>query len=73
MFELLVQFVKDRKAEALNGASEKEEKEWEWDGNVPTSYKVRLHVGAHPNLLISPLAYSIVPHRRRRGKHLADG
>jgi hypothetical protein len=63
MFELLVQFVKDRKAEALSGASEKEEKEWEWDGNVPTSYKVRLHVCADPNLLISRFSYSIARHR----------
>jgi hypothetical protein len=73
MFDILVQFVKDRKAEALKGSPDKEEKEWEWDGNVPTSYKVRLHVDAHPNLLMSLFADSVARHRRRREKHLADG
>jgi hypothetical protein len=52
MFECLVQFVKDRKAEELKGASDKEKEEWEWDGNVPTTYKVSSHVGADPNLLL---------------------
>lgn len=52
MFECLVQFVKDRKAEELKGASDKEKEEWEWDGNVPTLYKVSSHVDADPNLLL---------------------
>jgi hypothetical protein len=52
MFECLVQFVKDRKAAELKGASDKEKEEWEWDGNVPTLYKVSSHVGADPNLLL---------------------
>ena len=52
MFECLVQFIKDCKAEELKGASDKEKEEWEWDGNVPTTYKVSSHVGADPNLLL---------------------
>jgi hypothetical protein len=44
MFECLVQFVKDRKAEELKGASDKGKEGWEWDGNVPQPYTVRSHV-----------------------------
>jgi hypothetical protein len=44
MFECLVQFVKDRKAEELKGASDKEKEGWEWDGSVPQAYTVRSHV-----------------------------
>jgi hypothetical protein len=40
MYECLVQFAKEKKEEALKGLSDKEKEEWEWDGNVPTTYKV---------------------------------
>ena len=42
MFECLVQFAEEQKAKACEGLSEKEKAEWEWDGNVPTTYKVWL-------------------------------
>lgn len=42
MFDCLVQFVEAQKAKACEGLSEKEKAEWEWDGNVPTTYKVWL-------------------------------
>lgn len=40
MYECLVEFVESRRQAENKGASEKAKDEWEWDGNVPTTYKV---------------------------------
>jgi hypothetical protein len=42
MYECLVEFVESRRQAENKGASEKTKSEWEWDGNVPTTYKVRI-------------------------------
>jgi len=39
MYECLVEFVEVRREIENKGASEKVKREWEWDGNVPTTYK----------------------------------
>jgi hypothetical protein len=43
MYECLVEFVEVRREIENKGASEKVKREWEWDGNVPTTYKVSIH------------------------------
>lgn len=41
MFDCLLKFVEERREKELKGKSDKEKETWEWDGNVPTTYKVR--------------------------------
>ena len=41
MFECLVAYVKDQRAEGTRGMSEAEAQAWEWSGNVPTMYKTK--------------------------------
>ena len=40
MYVCLVDFVETRREIENKGASEQLKREWEWDGNVPTTYKV---------------------------------
>jgi Helicase associated domain len=41
MFDCLLQFVEEQKKEETRGMTEAQKKEWEWDGNVPTTYKTK--------------------------------
>jgi len=41
MFECLVKFIEETRAEATKDMSEEEKKAWVWDGNVPTNYKTK--------------------------------
>lgn len=41
MYECLLEFVEERRAEATKGMTEAEKKEWIWDGNVPTTHKTK--------------------------------
>ncbi|KAL7468523.1 hypothetical protein ACHAXS_008746 [Conticribra weissflogii] len=41
MFECLVKFIEETRAEATKDMSEDEKKTWVWDGNVPTNYKTQ--------------------------------
>lgn len=39
MFDCLLEFIEERKQEDLKGATQEENDAWQWDGNVPTTYK----------------------------------
>jgi hypothetical protein len=39
MYDCLVDFVEERRKVETKGMSDKEKKDWDWDGNVPTTYK----------------------------------
>jgi hypothetical protein len=39
MFECMIEFAKERKAEDTKNMTEEEKKAWVWDGNVPTNFK----------------------------------
>jgi len=41
MYECLLSFVEDRRRIETKGTPEHEKKNWEWDGNVPTTYKTK--------------------------------
>lgn len=41
MFDCLVAYVAEQRAKCTKDMTEEEEKEWEWDGNVPTTYKTK--------------------------------
>ncbi|KAG7360208.1 helicase domain protein [Nitzschia inconspicua] len=41
MFESLLEFVEEQKREETRGLTEAQKKDWEWDGNVPTTYKTK--------------------------------
>ena len=41
MFDCLLAFIGDRRVEETQGLSDKEKKEWIWDGNVPTTFKTK--------------------------------
>ena len=44
MFDCLIEFIENRRETDTKGLSEKEKNGWVWDGNVPTTYKVRVCV-----------------------------
>jgi hypothetical protein len=41
MLQCLEEFIVERRKEETKDMTEEEKKEWEWEGNVPTTYKVR--------------------------------
>jgi hypothetical protein len=41
MFDCLLMYVEEQKREETRGMSGTQKKEWEWDGNVPTTYKTK--------------------------------
>lgn len=41
MFDCLVAYVAEQRVKCTKGMTEEEQKEWEWDGNVPTTYKTK--------------------------------
>jgi hypothetical protein len=41
MYECLLRFVEERRKVETKGMTEKEKKDWGWDGNVPTTYKAK--------------------------------
>jgi len=41
MYECLLEFAEERKSEETKGMSQEERSKWNWDGNVPTTYKTK--------------------------------
>jgi hypothetical protein len=41
MYECLLEFVEEQKRAETKGMSEVQKQKWEWDGNVPTTYKTK--------------------------------
>eukprot|EP00804_Cyclotella_cryptica_P021116 CCRYP_019016-RA/>CCRYP_019016-RA protein AED:0.01 eAED:0.01 QI:1035/1/1/1/1/1/2/1086/1262 len=41
MFEYLVKFIEETRAEETKGMTDEEKSAWVWDGNVPTNYKTK--------------------------------
>ena len=59
MLQCLLQYITQQREKETKEMSEGEKKEWTWDGNVPTTYKVSFYVHLSNILLIIPIPLTV--------------